>query len=343
MRIHLLAKLSFEQAALAWLDTRRPYLSAKTIYEYRLNIKTLTVFFGKKCLPDITADDIREYQLLRMLKCGASAINHECSVLQQMLKRMRLWTEIEYDYQPLPLPREIRGSALQDDEREKLFRVAQSKEEWLGVFCAALISINTTAGPKEIMTLRFRDIDLVKCLLRVQPEGAKNVYRMREIPLNTEALKGILLASKRARELGAYLPNHYLFPFRSNKGSEYDPTRRQTTFKTAWTKLRKEAGIRTTFRLTDLRHHAITVILENPECSEDTAEAIAGHISPAMKKKYSHIRMEAKRRAVEAMLESRGDELIAGVKKPAKSEVSSISTEDKKRLLKLLTNLLKTG
>ena len=36
----------------------------------------------------------------------------------------------------------------------------------------------------------------------------------------------------------------------------------------------------------DLRHHAITALLENPHVSEETVEAIAGHISREMKKRY---------------------------------------------------------
>jgi len=49
------------------------------------------------------------------------------------------------------------------------------------------------------------------------------------------------------------------------------------------------------------RHHAITKLLENPDVSEEVAEALAGHISHQMKKRYSHIRMEARRAAVEAL------------------------------------------
>jgi hypothetical protein len=54
-------------------------------------------------------------------------------------------------------------------------------------------------------------------------------------------------------------------------------------------------------RIYDFRHHAITRVLENPAISEQTAEALAGHISHKMKKRYSHIRIETKRAAVEAL------------------------------------------
>jgi hypothetical protein len=48
----------------------------------------------------------------------------------------------------------------------------------------------------------------------------------------------------------------------------------------------------------DLRHHCITELLENPNHSQQTVQAIAGHVSRRMMKRYSHIRSAAKRAAV---------------------------------------------
>jgi hypothetical protein len=56
-------------------------------------------------------------------------------------------------------------------------------------------------------------------------------------------------------------------------------------------------------RFHDLRHHAITELAES-QASERTIMAIAGHISSRMLEHYSHIRMDAKRKALEAI--SRG-------------------------------------
>jgi len=58
-------------------------------------------------------------------------------------------------------------------------------------------------------------------------------------------------------------------------------------------------------RMYDLRHHAITVLLENPDVSEEIAETIAGHISRNMRKRYSHVRLEAMRVALQRMQTSR--------------------------------------
>lgn len=334
LRTVSLTQLGFQQAAEAWLETRRPYLSPKTIHEYKLNIKTLSTYFGDFRLTEITSDQIRAYQRARMLQCGPHAINHECGVLQQMLKRIGRWPELAADYQPLPLPKAMRGRALRDEERARLFRIAKTKPEWEGVYCFALISINTTAGPKEVMTLRLKDVADEE--IKVQPEGAKNIHRVRNIPLNGDALLGVKLAQRRARGLGSMEPDHYLFPFRKNKGDTYDPIRHQTTFKTAWRTLRVAANL-PGLRLYDLRHTAITGLLEDPNNSEETVEAIAGHIGRATKKIYSHPRREAKRKAVESLVMREIKKAPTTHKKTAVDDSAKMGAE----LLNLLGKLLK--
>ena len=53
-------------------------------------------------------------------------------------------------------------------------------------------------------------------------------------------------------------------------------------------------------RIHDLLHTAITKLAESG-ASDSTLMALAGHMSRAMLERYSHIRMQAKRQAVEAL------------------------------------------
>jgi integrase len=225
-----LKQMAFPRAAEVWLATRTPYISTKTFHEYELNVRTLSAFFAGAKLVDIGADQIRAYQHMRAETCGPSMINHECSVLQQMLKRVGLWEKIGPQYEPMPLPKEGPGRVLSPEERNSLFDVARTNSEWEAAFLFAMISINTTGGPKEIATLRLKDVELANQLIHVQVEGAKNEGRVRSIPLNDEALKAATLAVTRAKKLGAFSPEHYVFPFRINR-SLFDPTRHQTTSK----------------------------------------------------------------------------------------------------------------
>jgi integrase len=165
-------------------------------------------------------------------------------------------------------------------------------------YCAFVLSINTTAGPGEIRHLRPMDIDHEQRTIRVQPEGAKNEHRIRVIPLNQCAYRAVEYLRERAKRLGCTEPSHYLIPFRVKKGT-YDPERPAKGWRYALNEMLAVAGL--DISAYSFRHHAITKLLENPDVSEATAEAIAGHISERMKKRYSHIRMEVKRAAVEAL------------------------------------------
>ena len=53
-------------------------------------------------------------------------------------------------------------------------------------------------------------------------------------------------------------------------------------------------------RFHDLRHHAITELAES-QASDQTVMAIAGHVSPRMLAHYSHVRLGAKRTALDAL------------------------------------------
>jgi hypothetical protein len=49
------------------------------------------------------------------------------------------------------------------------------------------------------------------------------------------------------------------------------------------------------------RHHAITELAES-QTAEQTILSIAGHVSRKMLEHYSHIRLEAKRKALDALV-----------------------------------------
>lgn len=298
MRTAVLAQSSFEQAGEAWLETRKPYISARTFQGYQEHLKVLTQFFREIRLMEIGPDEIRAYQRMRTIRAGASCINKECSVLQQMLKRIGRWVEIEVQYQPLALPKESPHRALTQQEEDRLYRLGTANPNWEVAYCAFVIAINTSAGGGEIRHMRIQDVDLVNQTMCVQPEGAKNEHRIRVIPLNSTALRAAEHLLKRATRLGSVEPHHYLLPFRVKKGT-YDPDRPTKGWRYALRELLTRANIRISFY--SFRHHAITKLLENPKVSEETAEAIAGHISSRMKKRYSHVRLEVRREAVAAL------------------------------------------
>jgi integrase len=95
---------------------------------------------------------------------------------------------------------------------------------------------------------------------------------------------------------GAAQEEFYLFPWGSPAPT--DPSRPTTTMKKAWSTLRKKAGVQC--RIHDLRHTVATKLAE-AGTPESTMLALLGHMSRSMLEHYSHVRLAAKRTAVEAL------------------------------------------
>jgi integrase len=119
-----------------------------------------------------------------------------------------------------------------------------------------------------------------------------------------------LHASRHARWFGPIKPDWYVFPA-SNRRRPVDPARPVGSLKRAWEAVRRAAGVNC--RLHDLRHTFCTKLAE-AGIPEQVMFDIMGQVSQAMLKRYSHIRLEARRRAIEA-LERAGAEVSVGVPK----------------------------
>ena len=74
--------------------------------------------------------------------------------------------------------------------------------------------------------------------------------------------------------------------------------RRLTTLKTAWRNVRHAASVEGCVH--DRRHTVVTRLAESGPGDQPIMDMF-GHVSKDMLKHYSHIRMEAKRQAVEAL------------------------------------------
>ena len=151
----------------------------------------------------------------------------------------------------------------------------------------------------------------------------------RLIPLNANSYNAILRLRERAKVLfGADLQSDwYVFP--SAEGySKPDPTKPMSGWRSAWrsstraitcpvcaelqppsviccnrkcgTDISKIKSSTAGLRFHDLRHHAITELAES-QASDRTIMSIAGHVSQQMLAHYSHVRIDAKRTALNAL------------------------------------------
>jgi integrase len=323
------SRLPFAQAAKVWLGIRqRGNLKART-HETNANyIEALGRFFGPVRLCDITAGNVRTYQIARQgnvlevdgeithpwkRRAGNSIINHEISCLALIMQgkthkrqesRGKLWAKIQPLYSPLPIPSWSPRDVLTEEDEEQLFTVAASHPEAALAYWVACITNNTTASGIELRGLRLKNIMLRDhkeiSEIYIPPDAVKNNSRPRKIALNRTARWAVEQCYKRALECGSCQPEHYLFSFRVRRNT-WDPARPASRWflRKSWDKLREATGFRN-LNPHDLRHQCITRMLENGVLPA-TVRAIAGHVTEQMMNYYSHIRREAKYDAVMAI------------------------------------------
>jgi integrase len=289
----------FSLAASDWLKTRTS-IAPSTKRSYKLAISQLTKDFGKQLLCDLSGVDLAGYQNRRK-RDGVSnrTVNLELGVLRSILRRYRMWEPIAADVEFLkesPSP----GRALTHEEETALLDAA-SKSRCRSLYAVIMLAINTGMRASEIRGLTWAQIDfLAKSLLVGKSKTAAGTGRI--IPLNPRAVE--VLTHWRRLYAGTEA-EHYVFPHEKyglagddRKPCAYEiiPTEPMHRWKVAWESARKTAGVSCRFH--DLRHTFISRLAES-QASDSTVMALAGHVSRAMMERYSHIRMEAKRLAVD--------------------------------------------
>jgi integrase len=168
---------------------------------------------------------------------------------------------------------------------------------------ALALAFNTAMRDAEIRNLTWGQLNFEKRYLTVG-QSKTEAGEGRTIPLNSDLFEALMEHARwYTKRFGTVQPEWYLFPGRvgkpeTGKRRPYDPMRPVTTLKTSWKNVKARAGVDGRFH--DTRHTLITELAENGE-GDQTIMDIAGHVSKQMLARYSHIRMEAKRAALEAI------------------------------------------
>jgi len=289
----------FSVAASDWLKTRTGIAPA-TERSYKLAISQLTKDFGKQLLCDISGEDLAAYQTRRKREeVSNRTVNLELGVLRSILRRYRMWEAIAPDVDFLkesPSP----GRALTAEEETRLLEKT-SKSRCRSLYPVVMLAINTGMRASEIRGLTWQQVDFFgKSITVGKSKTAAGTGRI--IPLNARAVA--VLTHWRGLFPDAQA-EHYVFPHekyglagneRKLCAYEIISTEPMHRWKVAWESARKAAGVSCRFH--DLRHTFISRLAES-QASDSTVMALAGHVSRAMMERYSHIRMEAKRRAVD--------------------------------------------
>ena len=295
------ARQTFDAALDAYLDYRRLHSAGRTHKTDVEKSRPLLAFFGKGGkdvrIRRITADLIAEYQRQRSEKGVAGrTINMEVGLLRRILKRNKQWVRLAEHVEMLP-QKSKEPRVLLPEEKARLLQTAALRPEWQVARCAATIALNTTMRGGEMKGLRWRDVDLFDRTVCVRRENTKTNAGARVLPLNREAILAFSELRDRAVKLEASDSEHFVFP--SCEKGHFDSNKPMKSWRSAWRNLTRLADL-TGLRFHDLRHQAITELAENG-LGDQTIMSIAGHVSRQMLDHYSHIRLTAKRRALEAL------------------------------------------
>lgn len=287
---------SFPSASENWIAVHKTYIKKRTEDGYRQNIKTLTAFLGEIKLTDIHIGTVRAFQAQRSLKACATRTNMEVSVLQMILKEAGLWDRIGLLYRPLPIPRKkVRQNMSEEQERQLMAVALYRPKRRLAGHCLLLMA-NTSMGFGELRHVRREDVFLDERPFVEVNGGSKNDYRIRAITLNWIALRSMRWIVRRWQDLGGSNPNQYILPHRARvRGGPPLFDEPMGHIYRAARGILKEAGL-SHLDPYDMRSHAATKILSDPECSDQVYAELVGHSSGdwQMRMRYSRQRLEKK-------------------------------------------------
>jgi integrase len=321
------ARLAFIEAADRYVESRKLELAPRSVAKERELLRAPGEYFHNTSLHRITVEDLWAYREKRAAEGKAAVyINMEVGAIRRLLKRAKRWHLLAADIKPLK-ERHREARVLSPDQKLRLARLAGSRPDWQIARLAMILAFNTTMRGCEIRGLCWRDVDFIERTLTIR--RSKTEAGQRVIPLNADAWAAVLELRERALTwFGELCADWFLFPHGEGRVLRPDPTQPMKGWRTAWRSLTRaiecpvcgqlqapaetcanddcKADIRGVkshlhgLRFHDLRHHAITELAESLT-SEQTIMAIAGHVSPRMLAHYSHVRLDAKRRALDAL------------------------------------------
>jgi integrase len=270
----------------------------------RYAVSHVSRLLGHKMSVDISDKAVVEYQMNR-LKEGAApkTINEEVGFLLRMLPIAQAGALRALLKQQRKLKLKVMktvGKAYSDEEKTALVASATRAPKSKAIHLATVLALHAGMRDKEIRTLQWSRFDLEDQMVTVG-ESKTDAGTGRKIPMNLDLFSAAIEYRKwYTARFGVVQASWYVFPF--GKPTPSDPTRPQTSLKTAWRNVRRKANVDGRFH--DTRHTFVTDLAESG-AADEVIRDMAGHVSKDMLKHYSHIRTQAKRRAVEALSTSK--------------------------------------
>jgi len=221
-------------------------------------------------LDKVTGAMVAAYRDDRLRTVSSGTVRRELAILQHCFEVARREWDIAIATNPvrqiaLPPPSKARQRRLEPDDADRFWQaVNRARASWVKPFL--ILAIETGMRRGELLSIRWPDIDVSACTIRVSL--TKNGYE-RVIPLTPLATQTLLSLPR---------SNDRVFP------------QAPGAVRQAWDRLIKRAGIKD-LRLHDLRHEAVSRFFEYGLTVPEVA-LISGHRDPRMLSRYTHLRPE---------------------------------------------------
>jgi integrase len=250
----------------------------RTHHRYTVSLVSLKAALGKKCLSEITPEEIDHFKHSR-LNSGrkGSTVNRDLACLRRLLrvavKRNKLraspFSEGRVDF----LPEQGRERILSFQEERAYLKAANST-----LRDVATIILECGCRPDEVFRISVDDVVLLSRTLKIQSGKTKNARR--SVPL-TKAAQDVL------RQRISQAKGPYIFPFRKGFGS-FNWKRPMTQIWNAHKDALQKSGIRPAFTLYDCRHTYGTRAIEGG-IDPLTLMRLMGHANLATTNRYVHL------------------------------------------------------
>ena len=228
---------------------------------------------GHTTLVHVTPSLIADYRDKLRPRSNATVVRYMAALSHVFSIAVKEWQWIDDNpFLKVSKPKESRGRVrfLSDDERQRLLTVCKRSRN-RHLYMIVVLALSTGARKMELLTLRWRDIDLQggRMVLQETKNGERRV-----LPLTDHALD-LLQKYAKVRRIDTDL----LFPGRDGAKPRY--------IETPWRTAVRRANI-TDFRFHDLRHSAASYLAMNGASLMELAE-IFGHKTLSMVKRYTHL------------------------------------------------------
>lgn len=237
----------------------------------RSRLKTLRAAFGAYKLASLTSTQVAKFRDARLEVVGPQSVIHEVNLLNRVLKAATIdWGIALPGGLPTALVRKPakphgRDRRVTEEELQRILKVTESLE----LRTIVILAIETAMRRGEIASLRWKDIDLHKCVAHL-PKTKTEVPRT--VPLSRIAIAAL-------KELPRRL---------DGKVFALQPESMSQAFERACEAHRANV---LNLRFHDLRHEATSRLFEKGLNVMEVA-SITGHKTLDMLKRYTHLRAE---------------------------------------------------